>query len=156
MSRKRKNTRSVGDIVSVPLGANQAAFGWVLNDPLVAFFDYVTDADVVPDIEIIVKKPIVFRLWVMKYAFSGGLWVVVGHLPVPADVLEPPWFFKQDPITVRLSVTQTGAEEVPADVERCKALECAAVWDPQHVADRLRDHFAGRPNKWVDSMKIRL
>ena len=31
----------------------------------------------------------------------------------------------------------------------------AAVWDPQHVEDRLRDHFAGLPNKWVQSLALR-
>lgn len=27
------------------------------------------------------------------------------------------------------------------------------VWSPEHVEDRLRDHFAGRPNKWEESLR---
>jgi len=34
-------------------------------------------------------------------------------------------------------------------------LERAAVWGPSHVEDRLRDHYAGRKNKWVESLRIK-
>ena len=30
-----------------------------------------------------------------------------------------------------------------------------AVWEPAHVEDRLRDHYAGAPNKWVESLRPR-
>ncbi|WP_448115483.1 hypothetical protein [Mesorhizobium amorphae] len=33
-------------------------------------------------------------------------------------------------------------------------LECAAVWDPEHVVDRLRDPADGRPNKWVERLAV--
>jgi hypothetical protein len=28
------------------------------------------------------------------------------------------------------------------------------VWAAEHVEDRLRDHYAGRPNQWVESLRI--
>ena len=40
-----------------------------------------------------------------------------------------------------------------AIAEECVGLERAAVWEPEHVEDRLRDHFAGRSNRWVESLK---
>jgi hypothetical protein len=42
----------------------------------------------------------------------------------------------------------------PAKRKECVGLECCAVWDPEHVEDRLKDHFAGIPNKWVQSMAL--
>ena len=37
----------------------------------------------------------------------------------------------------------------------CEGLEREAVWDPEHIEDRLSDYFSGKPNKWVDSLKLR-
>jgi hypothetical protein len=71
-------------------------------------------------------------------------------------MLEQPWFFKEDPISHALSRYRGGGgDEVPASAEQCEGLECAAVWEAEHVVERLSDHFAGRPNAWVESMKPR-
>lgn len=155
MSRKRKIPRTAGDIVGIPLGNGQYAFAWVLSAPLMAFFDYRTDGQMTPDAAELANRTIAFRIWVVDHAVTAGRWTVVGHRNVPNDVAVAPWFYKQDPLSKALSMTQTGTEEVPASAEECSRLERAAVWEPEHVEDRLRDHFAGRPNKWVQSMTVR-
>src|SRR5690349_19184880 len=153
MAPERRGRRRVGDIVEVPLDMQHSAFGWVLDAPLVAFFDYRCPTKLVPAIKEIARKPIAFRIWVMKYALTSGRWPVLGNLTIPESVREPPWFSKCDPITRKVTITKTGDEEVEADPELSAPLEAAAVWDPEHVVDRLRDHFEGRPNRWVESLK---
>jgi hypothetical protein len=44
----------------------------------------------------------------------------------------------------------------PARPEECIALERVAVWDPVHVEERIRDHYAGRPSAHLAHMKVRL
>jgi hypothetical protein len=39
--------------------------------------------------------------------------------------------------------------------EECVGLERAAVWDAEHVTARLRDHYSGRPNAYLESMQLR-
>jgi hypothetical protein len=39
--------------------------------------------------------------------------------------------------------------------EDCVGLERAAVWEPEHIEDRLRDHFNGIKNIWEESLKIK-
>jgi hypothetical protein len=134
----------------VDLGGGQIAFAHVLQSPLFAFYDLC--APNIPQIDKIVAAPIAFKIWVMKHAVTDGIWPVIGHVPI-LDMDEAPKFFKRDRITGALSITCTGAEEEKATLAECLRLECAAVWDPRHVTDRLRDHFAGRPNKWVESMR---
>lgn len=144
----------MGDVLSIQLSGSRLAFAWVLPDPLMAFFDFWSYAPP-PPVEEIVVRPVAFRIWVMKYAVTAGLWPVIGHVPVPQALMEPPEFFKQDALSGRLSIYRTGEAERPASHEECSRLERAAVWDPQHVVDRLEDHFAGRLNKWVESMRVR-
>lgn len=37
----------------------------------------------------------------------------------------------------------------------CEGLERAAVWEPEHVEERLRDLYVGKPNIWVEQLKIK-
>jgi hypothetical protein len=97
----------------------------------------------------------------MHYAITSGIWEVVGRVPLSEDLKEIPRFFKQDMMNGAISIYQEIPElapyyEIPATLAEIEGLECAAVWDPEHVEDRLRDHFAGRPNIWVESLKIKL
>jgi hypothetical protein len=89
---------------------------------------------------------------------TKGVWLVAGTIDLTEADLASPVFFKKDPINGALSIYVSDAEsglshERPATKSEIEGLECAAVWDPQHVEDRLRDHFAGRTNKWVESLR---
>jgi hypothetical protein len=152
---RRRVRRRVGDIVAIPLGEGRMAFGLVLEEPLMAFFDYSLKEGAVPIADEIIGAPVAFKIWVMNHPITEGLWPVIGHASVPAKLREQPWFFKHDVIAGRLTITKTGAEEVTPKAGEIEGLERAAVWEPEHVTDRLRDHFAGRPNKWVESMKLK-
>ena len=77
----------------------------------------------------------------------------MGHLEVPSTIDQSPPFFKKDDISGALSITYTGDDEKAATQEQVRGMECAAVWEPEHVVDRLNDQFAGRPNKWVESLR---
>lgn len=137
--------------MAVPLSGGRYAFAWALPSPLVAFFDYQSPALVAA--EEVVKKPIAFRVWVMHNAVSDGEWAVIGNVAAPAPLLVPPLFFKQDPLNGTLSTTHDGSDQVAATLEQVRGLERAAVWEKKHIVDRLEDHFAGRPNRWVESMR---
>ena len=83
---------------------------------------------------------------------------MIGRNVLAPENREEPFFYKQDAITGRLtlyhsSLAQTNWERT-ASLAECEALESAAVWEPDHVEDRLRDHYAGRPNRWVESLRI--
>ena len=150
--QKRAMRRKVGDVLRIPLGNGENGFGRVLPSVLVAFYDAKSPPDL--SIDEIVDRAILFKVWVMDYAIKKGVWQVIGNVPPTEDLLVEPWFFKKDPISEVLTLYRDSTgEEVPAKRSDCEKLEYAAVWDPEHVADRLRDHFAGRPNMWVESMR---
>lgn len=152
MAKRNKVARTVGDVVAVPLGDDSYGFGLVLAEPLMAFYDFKSDK--VPPLRDVVAAPIAFSVWVMNYAVTDGVWSIVGHLPNDELPSMDPLFFKKDRISGKLTVYRGGNDvEVPATREQCSGLEAAAVWNPEHIADRLRDHFLGKPNKWVESMR---
>jgi hypothetical protein len=158
-SRPQRVRRTEGSILKVPLGAGKVAYGLVLREPVVAFFDRECEEGDVPPPEALLDTPVAFRLMVMNHAITQGRWPVVGRIPVPDALKIPPPFCKQDEITGRLSIYHEVEPLAPhyerhGTLEECRSLETAAVWDPEHVEDRLRDHFAGRPNIWVEQLRI--
>lgn len=156
-AQKRKRVRrKVGDILRIELGAGLHAYAQVADEPVIVFFEGVFEDEVA--IERIPDLPVLFRLGVANHAISSGLWQVTGLKPLTAENALEPFFYKQDAISGRLSLyhsdfAATGYER-PATLAECQHLECAAVWEPEHVVDRLRDHASGTPNRWLDSLKI--
>ncbi|WP_239807487.1 immunity 26/phosphotriesterase HocA family protein [Croceicoccus hydrothermalis] len=146
----------MGDILKIDLGGGTHSYGQVADEPLIVFFNGAFTEALPPGQAI--QLPVLFRLWVHNDAVKKGIWEVVGNLPLaPADAVEP-YFFRQDAITGALSLyhssfANTGWEH-PASATDCDGLECAAVWDAEQVEDRLRDHYAGRPNKWFESLRM--
>ena len=143
----------MGAIVKIPLGNGWHSYGQILDEPEIAFFDLRTETE--PSSREIAGRPILFRLWVMNYAVTSGRWLKVGTAQLSDDLRQPVPRFKQDPIDPAALSIYLDEKETPASPEECANLERAAVWDPEHVEDRLRDHFAGRPNKWVESLSLR-
>lgn len=151
----KRQRRRVGDVVAIPLRGGRVGFGIVLREPLVAFFDLMAKEDQLPDIETIVRSPVLFKLWVMNHAITRGEWPIIGHVDPTPELAESPKFFVQDALDGSLTVKTTGGQETPATREEVSGLERAAVWEPQHVVDRSNDHFAGRPNKWAESLRLK-
>ena len=143
----------VGDLFEIPLSSGLHGYGRVLRNPLMAFYAIGSKSSLYADD--VLNAPIAFKIWVMNSALSSGRWRVVANLPLEPDHEVSPWFFKQDPVSKKLSIYREG-DEKPALPEECANLERAAVWSAEHAEDRLDDHLANRRNKWVEALKLRV
>ncbi len=150
-----KQRRRVGDVLRIGLGGKRAAFGRVLPKQI-AFYDF-QDASGMAVVADVLGKPVAFVLSVSEAAIKSGRWEVIGTAPLEESLDRPVVFFKRG----SLYGTDPGlhlyceGREKPATWEECQGRELLAVWDPEHVEQRLRDHFAGKPNENVDSMRLR-
>ncbi|NKJ09010.1 Imm26 family immunity protein [Rhizobium sp. SG741] len=155
MNSTRKIRRKRGDIVKIQLENGYFTYALALKSPLFAFFDIRTKDDL--SVSDICKSKVIFALWVMDYAVTKGVWAIYDHVVLPAETsLEDVIFYKQDKISGKIySYSNIDCSEHPITFEETEGKEAAAVWDPSHVEDRLRDYFAGAPNKWVQSLKAR-
>jgi hypothetical protein len=161
LSRTKSQKRQEGQVVEIALSENRKSFARVLHEPLLAFYDKQYDSLADPTIDEITAFPIAFKICVMNSAITKSRWKVVGTLPLTPDMRVQPMFCKQDIISKKLSIYHEIPELAPsyerhASIEECIGLETAAVWAPEHVEDRLRDHFLGRPNKWVENLTPKL
>jgi hypothetical protein len=125
-----------------------------LEFPYAAFYDLRTLAPL-GDLEAIASRPILFRLAV--HQTSLDVWEIVGHQPLDEAMQQSFDRFMQSPADhSRCTIVDRAGHERPARPAECVRLERVAVWEPGHVADRLLDVFMQRPNKWVESLKVKL
>jgi hypothetical protein len=89
----------------------------------------------------------------MDYAVKSGRWPIVGHIPLE-DRLVPPPKFIQDPLNKNSFSIYENGQIRKATREQCAGLERAAVWEPEQMEDRLRDHYTGRKNEVFEKLKM--
>lgn len=146
--------RIVGAIVKVPLNDGYHTYAWTLHEASFAFFDCRTNEEI-KDLGQIVSRPILFIIAVYKSAITKEKWKNIGKVPLDDRFSKLPLKFMQDSHDhTRFSIYDNGAIR-PASREECIGLERAAVWEAEHVEERIEDYYAGRPNKWVESLKIK-
>lgn len=151
---KKKQKRQKGDVIKIALGDDSYGFGIVLQDPLVGFYDI--KAMNTPSIEEIISHKIIFKLWVMNYAIANSIFKIIGHIELTDDLKENPLFYKQDLISGKLSITNDGSDEKTVFIDECDGLECAAIWDPEHVVSRLNNYFLQREDPFSKSLAINI
>ena len=100
------------------------------------------------------NRGVLFRIAVSNRAFKTGRWRIIGVEDVRADISSPIRFFKKDIISKSISIVEESGFESAALPYQCNSLEPAAVWEPEHVEERLLDYLNGRENRWMTSMKI--
>ena len=137
-----RQTWSKGDILKIELPDGGSSTCQMLEEPEFAFFSPDDDGQVL------------FRLWVHKSAYNSGRWKKMGKSIIPPELVSEIPRFNQDPINGSLSIHLNGREH-SATEEECLGLERAAVWEPNHVEDRLFDHVQGKENIWVKSLAFK-
>jgi hypothetical protein len=154
--------RAPGRVVRIDLENERCAYGRQLTGVTVEFYDRIEEPAESLDLIELVASPIIFRIWVMDSAFRRrDGWELLDVVSLTEEErAEVHRFAKQDLISGSCSIYRvdpaTGARsETPATVEECQGIEPAAVWSREHVEDRLRDHFDGRPNKWLESIAFK-
>jgi len=153
-AKSKRQQRTIGAFVKIPLDKKHHTYARILADAGLAFYDIVAEEDIT-DMKKIASKPILFIVAVYRDAITKGRWQKVGKMPLEPELRRcPPQFIHDSIDPTKFSIYEDGKIR-PATREECEGLERAAVWEPEHVESRIRDHYAGVPNIWVEHLKIR-
>jgi Immunity protein 26 len=144
------NRWQAGAVIRKKLSDGSFYYACLLEFPWVAFYHHRSRLPE-DDLVAITKRPVIFTIAAHKDLLAKDQWQTIGHVPVDGS-LQPPaaqaiW---DDPDNCQ--IIDAEGDMRPATPEECAGLEPAAVWEPEHIDDRLRDAFAGRPNRWLDEM----
>ena len=149
----KRQQRTVGAIVKIPLGDGWHTYAQILPEADCVVFDARTKKDLA--VSEVVSRPVLFRVGVYRHAFTRGGWPKVGAAPLRDEFAKPVPKFMQDILQPTSFSIYLGGEIRPASRAECVGLERSAVWEPEHVESRIRDHYKGVPNVWVESLKLK-
>ena len=152
MAKRQK--RTVGSIVKIPLKNGYYAYAQILDKASYAFFDYFSETPI-EELEILNNVPVLYVLSAYNDIVTKGRWEKIGKLPVRDELNVLPMQFIQDalnPKKFELYNPNTG-EITPTTKEECSGLEQAAVWEGWEVEDRLLDHFEKKPDKTLEEYR---
>jgi hypothetical protein len=151
----KKQRRTIGAVVKINLGDGNHSYARILDKASFAIYDFMTKSE--KTIDEITAKNILFIVAVYDDVITDGRWEKIGSKPLEEELKILPMKYMQDsinPNNFSLYNPNTG-EIIPAKRGDCAGLECAAVWEAEHVEDRIRDHYAGKKNKWLEQLEIR-
>jgi hypothetical protein len=147
-----KNAFEPGAVVRVELDDGWHTYARMLaRNPKVAFYDCRV-SEPVEDVRSVLDRPVLFVLAVNNNAFRR--WPIVGRFGVDVAPVPIPDQFLQDFDGGACEIINEASELRSATPEECLGLERAAVWRPESVEERLRDHYAGRTNPQVEHFKV--
>jgi hypothetical protein len=141
-----------GGVLRVPLAGDKVAYAVMFGAfPYVAFYG---EDDGLASQRPPSGQPL-FVVAVQKNAYSGSGWGSVLFRLAERELPPIPSFFRQNvmrPDDCEI-VDGSGATR-KASREECSGLERSAVWAAVHVESRLQDHYADRPNVFLESMRL--
>lgn len=151
----KKQRRTVGAVVEIPLNDGTHSYGLVLDKASIAIFKIKTKTEY--SIADILNEDLLFIVAVYDDSITSSRWKRVGKVNVEERFQELPLKFIQDshnPSIVEIYNPNTG-EIRPSTKEECMGLECAAVWAAEHVESRIIDFFNNRENVWVKQLQLK-
>jgi hypothetical protein len=124
----------VGSVFEIPLPDGRFAYGRVYKDATVAIYHRLSDTSNNPPIG---ERNFLFFVGMYERILRKGEWKVVGLDPFELEEdAWPPANSITDPIDGSCEIYHKGVT-TPASQEACRNLEPAAVWDSNHIIDRI-------------------
>ncbi|MBW1617528.1 MULTISPECIES: immunity 26/phosphotriesterase HocA family protein [Empedobacter] len=141
-----------GSILEISIDNRYYIYAQILGKSSYVFFDYKS-VDKIVDLNLLKDKKILFIISVFDQIITKGEWPKVGKLDIRKELEVLPMNFIQDalnPTNFELYNPNTG-EIVPITKNEIIGLERAAVWDKNHVEDRVRDFYNNVPCVWLEN-----
>lgn len=143
----------IGNILSIRLDEDTYGIGRVVEEGFLEFYDVKLNGGQLGELESrLGDARVLFTLSVHKSWKKNEGWEVVGSNKDRLPGI--PYQFMQDIVNAAdIQLIDPDGNSRPATYEEVEGLERLSVWEDNHVEDRLRDHFAGKPNVWVEHLK---
>lgn len=139
-----------GEFVAIPI---DDAFGFARLARKLRTALYDLRLPSVPSLEQIERAPILCTIGAVPIAMASKRWKVIGQKPLEQALLAPVKVFRHPQGSSYVDIYEEG-EFKPYAGEDLTKMECLAAWEPRHVEERLRNHFAGRPDPTTESSKV--
>ncbi|WP_318837553.1 Imm26 family immunity protein [Psychrobacillus glaciei] len=132
---KKRRRIKFGDVYAIPLPNGKYAYGRVFADAGFGVYEHIGES--MADTPI--SEDYQFNVGVYQHALSSGKWTFIENRPFKKEEEAfPPPTCIIDSISGEYSIYHKG-EIRSATKSECEGLEITAVWDANHITDRIMD-----------------
>lgn len=146
---KKRQKYTVGSIVEIPINNGEYyCYGQLIGYGECAVFDFRSQ-EPLTDLSILDNAKTLFRVVIYRHVIGQGEWLKVGKRPIREEFKYFPDHYIYHDWNHRFFLyrVETG-EIIRASKEECRGLERSAVWDSNHVEDRIVAHYNNMPYGW--------
>ena len=137
-------------ILEIPLCNDRIGLARVLAEPFIAVFDFRGERTQIPASAD--EIPVLFVIAVHQNSLRD--WKIVADVGHTKKIKIPEQFMQDEISPQECQIINADGEIRAATTKECEGLEPAAVWEASHIVSRLNDYFSGRPNAFVEQMKL--
>lgn len=147
----KRQKYTVGSIVEIPINNGEYyCYGQLIGYGECAVFDYRSPQPIT-DFSILNDTRMLFRVCLYRHVIGSGEWLKVGKLPLREEFKTFPDQFIYHDWNQRFFLYKVESGEIiPASKEECRGLERCAVWDSNHVEDRILAHYNNTLCVWQE------
>ena len=140
-----------GNVIEILLEDESISYGLVIREPLIAFsrLTYSTKVEISAEL----FTDIAFQTWCHNESIGKNGWSIVGYINLSEISLPAENFYRYDPISQEFFHYIDNTNDIPVQREDCIDMECAAVWDKNHIEQRLYALKTGKSCIWLESLK---
>lgn len=149
-TKQKKIREKIGQVFIIPLSDGIFGYCQMVSKTKYAFFNFFDHGEHI-DIEEIISSDVLFFLTIDSFVIKEGLWEMIGILNVRKEFVREDQF-SYDSLAgnyIIWRVIDGRLQQIKANSDEIKDLECFASSNDRHVIERLEDYLAGRPNYWV-------
>jgi immunity protein 26 of polymorphic toxin system len=148
-----RQKETIGAFVRVPIDETYHTYGRIINNLVYAFYDFKTESEIA-DLDLIEKSNILFKLIIHRSAVTKGYWKIIGVKELPEDLKVPVPFFRQAIGNHNDCWIVIDDDSKKVDPAACVDLERLAVWEHDHVEQRLKDYYNGVRNDYTYALRL--
>jgi hypothetical protein len=133
----------LGDFIVLPIEHDLYGFGRILSVASMGFYDLISPA--IPPLEELETRRFLFVVPAEGWPIRSGRWKVIGNRPLPDALRTPIAYYLNPPGTDFVEIIE-GNKIRPYAGEDLTKMERFVGLAPWSVEERIRSHFAGRPD----------
>ena len=141
--------RKSGTIYEIVIDNSYYCYAEIIPYGNMAFFDYKSDKPL-EDLSVLLTTPVLFIVAIYPYILTKKLWKKVGIINLREEFNNDVQFYVYHRIYDSFDIysSKTG-ELIKSTREECLGLEQCAIWGVNHIEDRLRAYYSGKPCIWL-------
>jgi len=146
----------IGEVYTIPITENIRGYARVFRKYVFDVYNLCSEVPI--NVDEVVNSSIAFTVYVHVDVFKKSNWSSLGIVPLSEiEQQRNIIFFKQDIKDFDLcTLVDIAGNEYKSTPQECVGKERLAVWDHEHVEERLRNIYLKKKDLVVENMKVKI